>query len=259
MRVGERKPISDYMTDETTDQSGEKLYEFIGRERDRYEDTNMFAFGLGQVSRYYRFLHIIYARYAELSKRFVENTRRKMEIIKAQGSGPVGPELSRLLLEGQDLQVRLHLEIESFFVFGTIFLDRVACFIEGYFGRPAKGRINSHRQLKNKLAEFALEKDLTLPEGFEQNVAFLEDSLAEFRDKEITHDRSPRSMHGTSFTTDGETSIVKTKLYPREGDQQADGKTPRELMETVERYADQLISLIESNRAKAGLPLKVEA
>ena len=66
-------------------------------------------------------------------------------------------------------------------------------------------------------------------------------------------------MHGTSFTTDGETGIVKTKLYPREGDQQADGKTPHELMEAVERYADQLISLIETNRARAGLPLKAEA
>jgi hypothetical protein len=122
-----------------------------------------------------------------------------------------------------------------------------------------KGRINSHRQLKNKLSEYVAVKHLTLPEGFEDIVAFLEHSLAEFRDKEIAHDRSPRSMPMTRFNAAGETSLSKTRLYPREGDQQADGNTPRELIETVEGYVDQLIALIETNRSKSRLPLKVEA
>jgi hypothetical protein len=49
---------------------GDKLLEFIECERTRYEDSNMFAFGLSQVSRYYRFLSIIYARYTEVSAQF---------------------------------------------------------------------------------------------------------------------------------------------------------------------------------------------
>ena len=149
------------MSKGSTTATGDKLSEFIGRERMLYEDNNMFAFGLGQVSRYYRFLNIIYGRYTKLSAQFMENTQRQMEICKAQGSGPVGPELWRLHLEAQGLQDHLHLELESFFMFGTVFLDRAACFIEWYFGKPSKGRINSHRQLKNKLSRYVSEKLLT--------------------------------------------------------------------------------------------------
>jgi hypothetical protein len=238
---------------------GDKLLEFIECERTRYEDSNMLAFGVSQVSRYYKFLSIIYARYTEVSAQSFENTRRLVEMCKARGSGAVGPDLWALHLEAQGLQDRLHLELESFFMFGTVFLDRAACFIEWYFGEPPKGRINSHRQLKNKLSEYALAKHLTLPEGFEDSVAVLEHSLAEFRDKEIAHDRSPRSMYMTRFNAVGEASLSKSRLYPCEGDQQADAKTPRELIKTVEGYVDQLIALIEINRSKSRLPLKVEA
>lgn len=238
---------------------GDNLLEFIERERMRYEDNNTFAFGLGQVSRYYKFLSIIYARYAEVSAKYWENTQRQMEMSKVQGSRPIGPELWRLHLEARDLQDHLHLELESFFMFGTVLLDRAACFIEWYFGQPSKGRISSHRRLKNKLSSYVSEKVLALPEGFEDSIALLEDSLAEFRDKEIVHDRSPRSMHMTWFNADGETSLSKTKLYPRDGDQQVGGKMPRELMEAVKGYVDQLVALIEINRSKSRLPLKVEA
>ncbi len=71
-----------------------------------------------------------------------------MEITKRQGGGPVGPDRLKLHDEAVALQDFLHLEYESFCLFGTIFLDRVACFIEGYFGKPAKeGRIDKHRSL----------------------------------------------------------------------------------------------------------------
>lgn len=243
------------MDKKSTNANADKLTDYIGHERMRYEDDNKFAFGFGQVSRYYRFLVLIYERYAELSSQFMENSLRTTELCKAQGSGPVGEELSRLLLEGQDLQVQLHLELESFFMFGTVFLDRAACFIEWYFGKPNTGRISSHRRLRNKLPVYVLEKGLTLPEGFESCVTLLEDGLAEFRDKEIVHDRSPRSFHITRFNSDGETSLSKGRLYPREGERHVDGKTPQELIELVERYVDQLIFFIEINRSKCRLPL----
>ena len=186
----------------TTNVMGDKLLEFIGRERARFEDSNVFTLGLGHVSRYYRFLNIIYGRYTELSAQCMENTWRQMELCKTQGSGPVGPDLLQLNIEAQGLHDRLHLEIESFFMFGTVFLDRAACFIEWYFGRLPVGRINSHRQLKNKLSDYVSAKDLILPQFFKDSIDLLEDSLAEFRDKEIVHDRSPRSMHMTQFNAD---------------------------------------------------------
>ena len=237
----------------------DRLHTFIGREREHYggDDNNRFAFSLGQASRYYRFLHIVYSRYAEASARFIENSERVIEASQKQGRGPAGPELLKLHIEGRDLTDLLHLEYESFHLFGTIFLDRMACFIERYFGKPRIGRIDTHRKLKNKLAAYAAEKGLMLPEGFADSVASLEDSLAEFRDKEIAHDKSPRSMHLTMWTSDGEARLAKTKLYPREGDKQVEGGEPRELLAVVEKYIEQLVSLIETNRSRSTFGLKI--
>lgn len=235
------------------------LLNFIRQEREHYagNDNNRFAFSLGQASRYYRFLHIIYARYVEANARFMANIRRMTEIIKRQGGGPVGPEFQKLCDEGGALQDVLHLEYESFCLFGTIFLDRVACFIEGYFGKPAeKGRIDKHRSLKNKLAAYAYDKGLVVPEGFADSVAFLEGNLAEFRDKEITHDKSWRSMHLTAWGPEGKTRLGKTKIFPREGDEQVEGKEPGELLTAIKEYAHQLVSLIETNRSRTQFRLK---
>ena len=141
-------------------------------------------------------------------------------------------------------------------MFGTIFLDRVACFMEGYFGRPKEGRIDSHRKLKNKIAAYEAEKSLVLPECFAESIAFLENNVAEFRDKQITHDKSWRSMHATAWSRNGQTRIAKVKLYPREGDKQIEGGEPRELLAAIAKYTEQLLSLIETNRSRTQFRLK---
>ncbi len=226
----------------------DKLAQFIESEREVYEHNNMFALGLGQADRYYRFLHRVYARYLDLSPRVVDNVKRSMDIAKEQGNGPVGPELWESQMQGRELGEQLQLEIESFYLFGTIFLDRVACFIEGYFQKPSEGRIDTHRKLKNKLREFVVEKGLALPEGFEASVDYLENDLAEFRDKDITHDKSPRTIRGITWDSDGVTGIHKSRVYPREGDPLASGTPPPNLMNAieiyVENYARKLVTVI---------------
>jgi hypothetical protein len=52
------------------------------------------------------------------------------------------------------------MRVFSIRLFGTILLDRTACFIARCFGRPNTGRIDSHRKLDKKLASYAAEKDL---------------------------------------------------------------------------------------------------
>ena len=95
-----------------------------------------------------------------------------------------------------------------------------------------------------------------LPKGLADNLAFLEDNLAEFRDKQITHDKSPRSMPLTLFTPDGEARVGKTKLYPQEGDTQIVGREPSELLAAIDEYIEQLASLIETNRSKTQFRIK---
>ena len=234
------------------------LLDFIVRERERYtdRDNNRFAFSLGQAARYYGFLQIVYSRYVDANVRFIDNSKHMRAALVKQSDGTSGPERHALYVEGRDVAELLHLDYESFYLFGTIFVDRIACFIEGYFGAPRQGRIDKHRSLKNKLIAYADEKRLVLPDGFADSVAFLEDSLAEFRDKVITHDKSWRSMPMTVWTPEGEARLGKTKLYPTEGDKQVEGKEPKELLEAIDRYIEQLVYLIETNRSRTQFRLK---
>ena len=66
-------------------------------------------------------------------------------------------------------------------------------------------------------------------------------------------------MHTTTFDADGNTGIGKPKLYPRDGDEYVESAKLPVLMEAIEKYTDLFILLIETNRAKADLPLKAEA
>ena len=243
------------MNDNPTTGTTDKLSEFIGREREKYADTSLFAFGLGQAHRYYRFLHIIISRYADVSAKFMENTERQLAISKAQGSGPIGAEHWRLTLEARDLQDQLHLEIESFFLFGTIFLERAANFIETYFGKPINGRVNTRHLLNKELAGYAAEKNLALPEGLTDTMSYLEEELAKYRNKQITHDNDLRSLHGTTFDGEGHTGLGKPKINPRDDDKWVESAKPPVLLEAIERYVDHLISLIETNRSKTQFEL----
>lgn len=227
-----------------------RIYDFVQIERQRYsgKDNNRFAFSFGHVGRYYRFLQIVYLRYVEINAAFKDASARWQKAVMNAESGPIDDHLDGLYGASSELLIVLHLEYESFYIFGALFLDRAASFIEDYFGRPGKGRVNRHRALKNKLAGYADEKGLALPDGFADSVEFLEDYLAEFRDKEITHDKSWRSMHGTIWHPEEEVRLFKTKIYPRDGDKQIEGKQPSELLAAIEEYVDGIISLIETNR-----------
>jgi hypothetical protein len=229
-----------------------KLHEFIDRERTSYDgrDSNRFALSLGQAERYYRFMRIVYARHQEVAPAFMENTNK---IMASGESGPVSPELMRLLEDSVQLGDRLHLELESYHLFGALFLDRIACFIEVYFGPPTQGRLQSHAFLQRIITEYAKAKALALPEKFAETVAFVGNYLTEYRNKEITHERDWRATYATMFDGVGETRIGKIRLYAHNGDRQVESKGLKELNTAVDEYVDQIVWLVEKNRERTQL------
>ncbi len=64
----------------------DRLHRFIVREREYYkgEHNNLFAFSLGEASRYYRFLNIVYSRYVEVNTRYKYNMTRWMDAVKIE-------------------------------------------------------------------------------------------------------------------------------------------------------------------------------
>ena len=127
-------------------------------------------------------------------------------------------------MESQSLTTRLHLEIESCYLFAKIFLDKVARALEFYFGQAQKLSLDSHDDLVKRLEKYASFKKLVLPDDFLKLAQQLKADISDHRDYEIAHEKSPRTLHATVFDTEGVTKIASTRFSPTARDQQVETK-----------------------------------
>jgi hypothetical protein len=239
------------------------LSEFINNERDKYitKDNNLFAISLGQALRYYDFLIIIADKYNKDGKKMISAFNKMMKLIRAQPSGPnlMTDEQIRLMEEENRLTTLVHLDIESFYMCAKVFLDKIALFIQNYFGTARGISLVSHHRLANGQERFRLAKDLAYPQGFSKSIIFLKEHICDYRDKQISHLYNQRIIRGTSLGDAQRTTILNTYLYPTEIDNKVQAQSSHELpelMRAIDIYIQHLITLIESNRAKTRFELK---
>jgi hypothetical protein len=236
-----------------------KLVDFVSTHRERFatEHNNVFAFSFSKITRHWEFLEIIYQRYVEVSEAFVANSELHMAAMKTMGPGPVAmtEEQVARMKEGGALATRVHLEIESFYLFSKILLDEIAHAIEYYFG-PARGlSLDSHDDLTKNLERYATEKGVTVPAAFAVAAVDMRKRISDFRDSQIAHEKSPRTMRATSWGPDRHVKMVSTRLYPKEGDRQADTESLDDLRTALQHYTEEVVSFVESNAKKTRLQL----
>jgi len=234
------------------------LFKFIMTERFQYADINVFAIDLGPALRYYDFLLIILSRYEEANKGMVaiHEEERKLTPAKA-GITRVTPEQGRLMVESSRLTTLVHLEIESFYMFAKVFLDNVTRFLYVYFGQERGVGLKSHNDLAKHHEKYFKAKGLVIPEGLPESVTLLKESVCDYRDKEISHELSLRRIRATGWSGSGGARIVGGIVNPRKDDTAATSAELPQLMEAINAYIRQVITLIESNRSKSRLRLKV--
>jgi len=225
------------------------LSKFVSAERDRYEvhDGNRFAVALAQAARYYDFLLIIIARYEVINDKFVVKQKALMAEISG-ADGTMSAEQMALLDELGQLTTRVHLEIESFYVFAKILLDKIARFIETYFGQAHGCSLASHDKLTKSNERFRAAKGLVYPPGFTDSLVFLKEQIADYRDKQVEHLRNPRIVKATSFDDTGQTRLVTTHTYPTEHDEQVESEKLPELLKAINTYIQQVAELVTMNR-----------
>ncbi len=231
-----------------------RLTDFILSERERFggEDNNKFAMSFSQISRYSAFRDVVLTRYEEASRQFFENTKAMRAAI-VPGTRPVSSAGMTLHEEGIRLTILLHLEIETFYLFAKILLDKIAHSLEFYFGQGRRKPLDSHDDLVKNLASYAEEKGLKLPSDFMALAAVLKKDISDYRDYEIAHEKSPRRMRATIFDADGNMRIAGVSLYPTEKDQQVESKVLHDLSKDMAIYIDRVIELIGSNQNKTRL------
>ncbi len=237
-----------------------RLDEFIMSERERFavKDNNKFAISFSHVSRYYEFAKIILQRYEEAGGHFFANNKSlhaTLDEATARG-GPMTNVEMAILEENRRLCAVLHLEIESFYLFAKILLDRVAHCLEFYFGSVRKKSLDSHDDLVKNFEHYAKEKQLTLPAGFVELAKRLKSDISDYRDYEIAHEKSPRRMNMTLWDANGNVWIGASNIYPTEKDEQMQSKALHVLSKDIDTFLDEVIELVSSNRDNSRLELK---
>lgn len=225
------------------DESLKELGEFIESERSRYSEdsNNLFAISGSQFSRYLQFLVIIADRHHKAAKASSDYMNNLNDFMKNDTKGKIA--VSRL--EKLDAGLKLvQLETESFFIFSSIYLDKVAHFIDNYFGRQRGLSLQSHKKLSKNFNEFTINNGITVPKTLFNDITWLYNKITVTRNKMITHQKNPRTIYGASAK--GDFSLIF--LYPKESDKQVTTPNVEVVAKRLEIYTKRIISLIRSNR-----------
>lgn len=232
---------------------------FVNNERERFSNihNNFFALSFSQIIKYYRFLNIILGRYIERSKNFITSSKILGEAVKPN-SKPSDELIDKLLEQQRETGELLHLEIESFYLFAKILLDKIARFIEFYFGQARNASLDSHDDLLKNIKKYVKSKGLTVIHSeMMQLIEELKRDVSDYRDYEIAHEKSPRTIKGTAYGDSMETArIINVKLYPKEKDKQIESDIPSKLMERIDRYIIEVTTYILKNQSSTNLKLR---
>jgi hypothetical protein len=149
----------------------------------------------------------------------------------------------------------LHMEIEIFYLFVKILFDRVSHSLEFYFGLVRNTSLDSHDQLTKNFPNYSLAKCLTVPSGFMEQPKSLKQTISDHRDYEIAHEKSPRTVRATSLTQDGKVSITSSQLYPSEPFRQSQTQPLTNFVADIDLYLETVINVVLKNREKTNLNL----
>ena len=230
---------------------------FVRQERDRFSDDRNIAFDtcFSQISRYYDFLQIILQRYEVTNRNFIEYTKVMTELAKTGGKN-WSEEKRKEIAEyrGYELSRDLHLQLESFYLFAKILLDKIAQCIYFYFGNSQSSFQGHHTMIKN-MKKYASERKLSpVPKTLFQKMNRLKEIISDFRDEIVTHQYAPRAIRATmSNSSTGESWLVDMRIMRKEGDKQREGMLPTRLMKLLDSYISEVIDYLSSNRKRARL------
>jgi hypothetical protein len=232
---------------------------FVSSERDRFANAhnNAFAFGFMDIGIYRGFLGTISARHQEAASALQANTEAMLRGAPS-GPRPLTEEEAARFQDGHTLGAMLRLETESWYLFAKILLDEIARCLEFYFGPSARLSLDSHDQLVKNIDRYCQTKELVLPDRFMHLAVELKKDVADFRDYQIAHHKSPRTLRPYIFPEGKpETArIMHVQFMPKASDRQVESRSIPGLNVLIDSYLNCVLDLLEGNREKTNLTLE---
>jgi hypothetical protein len=213
------------------------------------ENTNLFAASAGAWWRYYHFLLIILDRFDRSNAASVEAQKRFTQVAwrpEAAGrSRPVTTEDADAFNHMVALMTVLHLDIECFYVFAKIQLDRIADTFGLVFDMKWKSSGSSYSDLSKRFETLCREKGLEIrPYNLPSLTSKLWRAIITYRNKMIEHLDGQPMMWGT-LTSPGHASSIAT------GGRQTED--PHALFRMLEEYIEAMLTFFEANATKSPL------
>ncbi len=236
----------------------EKL-ETFGRNCQKHQDTktlNILNASLSSWARYFNFLELIMSRHDKAAAIYSERMKKCLDAMKAKGAGTweVTQEEQKEMDAVNAMGKELHLDIESFYVFSNILLDRVASTFRLYFWNRADW---NERQLLTNFQNVIIGRKLLLtPADLYTRLCVVDKLIVKYRNKRIEHVEEPRLYFGTAWNQRG-VMISPMLVYPKEGEAETEQYTTDNLSEIMININDYLIGMLdffEANTTRSILP-----
>jgi len=229
----------------------DRLGAFIETYRSRMDNknNNLFAASAGAWWRYYEFLTIILARYDHSNASYVEAQKRFMQLVKrpeaAGTTRPMTPEDTEAWQHSVAHMIVLHLDIETFYLFAKILLDRIADTFGMMFRVNWKSSGSSYSDLSKRFETLCREKRLEiLPDNLPTLISKLWEAIIAYRNQEIEHPRAPR-FWGTLASPGQQSSSIVVGARQTED--------PHALLRMLEEYIEAMRTFFEVNVNKSPL------
>src|SRR6266853_403102 len=136
--------LSDFLTN--------KLEMFIDSEREQFHASNasITKTAVHEIKRYSAFLSII-------KRRALDASDRGNETLRCSAGRPAGPVRDELIASFEALAIHFQMEMESFYMFAKLYLDKTVHFLETYFGQRANCSFESFSRFDRILATLTSE------------------------------------------------------------------------------------------------------
>ena len=226
-------------------------------------DDNLVRMTLGEINTYLNFLEIILKRYEQIGEEYGQINKQLQASMseKEATMTPVQMELwDKLGLQGASLR----LEIETFFLFAHILLNKITNYSERYFIQEYKRGIKcgSHHKFWNSVNEKGYFDPLD--PNLKEKAEWLQTNVVGHRDHLITHtiekEQHKRMLvKGISFPRDGKGfSTLSVTLYPDEKiNDQSSSISPEEIIPVLEDYIELYFQFLKDNINKSIFAPKV--
>ena len=228
-----------------------ELLAFQTSEWDRLaHDASSLHSAFGHVLRGYRYLELIHERFVPTAKRYKERLAQLISKMDPAFEGDAityDEQMAGMYADMGDLLDIAHVDLETFYLFSKTVLERVAQYIQMYFGPEPKLPVNTHEKLRANFAEYAAKRGIVVPEDFNEKLAQVTDFIYTHKSDAATNE-SPQSP--------GDLMIAHTEDRASNGSPPGVTRlslTTGQLLTVVDTYLRAVVDLVRRNPERAHL------